>query len=74
MTCSSPTKLNFTSEQSLSFPLCVACYCFEARMDEQVSTPVFVLPIVYTTVAVVLREGVYRKIAESTTLQIYLEK
>ena len=37
-------------------------------MDEQVFRAKFVLPIVYTTLAVVLREGVYRKIARSTTL------
>ena len=37
-------------------------------MDEQVFRAKFVLLFVYTTVTVVLREGVSRKIARSTTL------
>ena len=37
-------------------------------MDEQVFHAKFVLLFVYTTVKVVLREGVSRKIAQSTTL------
>ena len=37
-------------------------------MDEQVFRAKFVLLFVYTTVTVVLREGVSRKITRSTTL------
>ena len=37
-------------------------------MDEQVFRAKFVLLFVYTMVTVVLREGVSRKIARSTTL------
>ena len=37
-------------------------------MHEHVFRAKFVLPIVYTMVAVVLREGVYSRIAGSTTL------
>ena len=46
----------------------LCCMCFEAGMDEQVFCAKFILPIVYTVVMVVLHEGIYRKIAGSTTL------
>ena len=41
---------------------------YSSLIDEQVFRAKFVLPIVCTTVAVVLREDVYRKIGWSTTL------
>ena len=63
-----PNKIKFHIRTKFKLSSFRCMQCFDARRDEQVFRAKFVLPIVYTTVAVVLREGVYRKIARSTIL------
>ena len=54
--------------QSFSAPLCVACSIWKLRWMNKFPAPGFVLLFIHTMVAVVLHEGVSRKIAQSTTL------
>ena len=63
----------FVAKNGLKSDLRVYNFIVGPRMDEQVFLPKFVLPIVFTKVAVVLREDVYRKIARSTTLYKSIE-
>ena len=65
MACSS---LNFTSEQSLSFPLCIACSVLKLGWMNKFSTPSLYCPLLSQRWQLSCAKVFTRKIAGSTTL------